>query len=127
MRSLAFILFITAMSLLAYAYLDKDAKTFAQQVKGNSNGVTGDFLYAKYLVIRKMDGLESWTPEQVVYYEKIRAEQNKIVTHLLTQSEWKERMAIELLNKKFKLNLELPPVDTAYLNIQKEIRNEIQR
>ncbi len=104
-RTLIVVCLIVSAVLLGIAYLDKDSREFADRVKAEtqklSPGITSDYTGLKYLVVKRINGLEGLTPEQVAYYDYVLAKQNEILFDLLNEKSWKENMAINMVNSKY--------------------------
>ncbi len=104
-RTLIVVCLIVSAILLGIAYLDKDSREFADRVKAEtqklSPGITSDYTGLKYLVVKRINGLEGLTPEQVAYYDYVLAKQNEILFDLLNEKSWKENMAINMVNLKY--------------------------
>ena len=94
-----------AAILLGIAYLDKDSRDYAARVKAEtqklSPGITSDYTGLKYLVVKRINGLDGFSPEQAAYYDYVLAKQNEILFTLLNEKSWKENMAINMVNSKY--------------------------
>lgn len=104
-RTLIVVCLIVSAILLGIAYLDKDSRDYAARVKAEtqklSPGITSDYAGLKYLVVKRINGLDGFSPEQVAYYDYVLAKQNEILFDLLNEKSWKENMAINMVNLKY--------------------------
>jgi hypothetical protein len=104
-KTIIIVCIAVAAILLGIAYLDKDSRDYASRVKAEtqklSPGITSDYAGLKYLVVKRINGLDGFSPEQAAYYDYVLAKQNEILFDLLNEKSWKEDMAIRLVNLKY--------------------------
>ena len=104
-KTLIIVCIAVAAILLGIAYLDKDSRDYAARVKAEtqklSPGITSDYTGLKYLVVKRINGLDGFSPEQAAYYDYVLAKQNEILFTLLNEKSWKENMAINMVNSKY--------------------------
>lgn len=98
---------ILLLAFIGYQnFLTSDyTKKLREESKKYESGITPEVIAIKYTVLSKFDSLQGWSPEEIAYYEHIKKSQTEILIKALEDETWRDNVAYEMVNKKFKKDL----------------------